>query len=81
MGRGRRSKTVPPPSRRRSVDGKSHATVAPTPEAALPGVNPFRPLALGAAALETEDPEYAWTWARALDRTSFSGGTPEPPGP
>jgi homogentisate 1,2-dioxygenase len=31
-------------------------------------VDTFRPLGLGAAARETEDPEYAWTWARGLDR-------------
>ncbi len=31
-------------------------------------VDTFRPLGLGAAAQETEDPEYAWTWARGLDR-------------
>jgi homogentisate 1,2-dioxygenase len=31
-------------------------------------VDTFRPLGLGAAALETEDPEYPWTWARGLDR-------------
>jgi homogentisate 1,2-dioxygenase len=31
-------------------------------------VDTFRPLGLGAAAREAEDPEYAWTWARGLDR-------------
>ena len=31
-------------------------------------VDTFRPLGLGAAAVEAEDPEYAWTWARGLDR-------------
>ena len=31
-------------------------------------VDTFRPLGLGAAAREVEDPEYAWTWARGLDR-------------
>ena len=31
-------------------------------------VDTFRPLGLGAAALEAEDPEYPWTWARGLDR-------------
>jgi homogentisate 1,2-dioxygenase len=31
-------------------------------------VDTFRPLGLGAAAIEAEDPEYAWTWARGLDR-------------
>jgi homogentisate 1,2-dioxygenase len=31
-------------------------------------VDTFRPLSLGAAAREAEDPEYAWTWARGLDR-------------
>ncbi|MDQ1504706.1 MAG: homogentisate 1,2-dioxygenase [Actinomycetota bacterium] len=31
-------------------------------------VDTFRPLGLGPAARETQDPEYAWTWARGLDR-------------
>jgi homogentisate 1,2-dioxygenase len=31
-------------------------------------VDTFRPLGLGAAAVEAEDAEYAWTWARGLDR-------------
>ena len=30
-------------------------------------IDTFRPLGLGAAAQATEDPEYAWTWARGLD--------------
>src|SRR5438132_8911222 len=30
-------------------------------------VDTFRPLGLGAAAREVEDPECAWTWARGLD--------------
>ena len=31
-------------------------------------VDTFRPLRLGAAALEAEDPDYPWSWARGLDR-------------
>jgi homogentisate 1,2-dioxygenase len=31
-------------------------------------IDTFHPLGLGVAARETEDPEYAWTWARGLDR-------------
>jgi homogentisate 1,2-dioxygenase len=31
-------------------------------------VDTFRPLGLGVAARETEDPDYAWSWARGLQR-------------
>ena len=34
-------------------------------------VDTFRPLHLGPAALDSEDPDYAWTWARGRPDTTF----------
>jgi homogentisate 1,2-dioxygenase len=31
-------------------------------------IDTFRPLGLGPAARRAEDPEYAWSWARAARR-------------
>jgi homogentisate 1,2-dioxygenase len=37
-------------------------------------IDTFRPLDMGPAALQAEDPEYAWTWARGLQGRSSGDG-------
>jgi homogentisate 1,2-dioxygenase len=55
-----------------AVDGLARGGTATSETAVM--IDTFRPLLLGPAATRSEDPEYAWTWART------SGGAARPTG-